>query len=106
VQWLLSDRFPADRFVSPIQVPTPSAQPTALTLNPLQAFDFAAAFDRLYQQHERIYADLTNQHHDQTATLRAAIDSPAWYAKLFGNHYVQLALATATTYFATHQAMK
>jgi hypothetical protein len=55
---------------------------------------------------ERVYADLTNQNRDNTATLKAAIDEPAWYSKLFGNKYVQLAIASGVTYFATHQVMK
>jgi hypothetical protein len=109
VQWALSDRFPAERFVSPITaqpVPTPIPQPPPVPVPVLDLSPILTRIDALFSQNERIYADLTNQHHDQTATLKAAIDSPAWYAKLFGNHYVQLALATATTYFATHQAMK
>lgn len=59
--------------------------------------------DSVYAQHERTYADLTNQHKAQSAELKAAIDSPGWFSTVFGNRYVQLALVGLGSYFATER---
>jgi hypothetical protein len=77
VQWALSDRFPADRFVSPIPVPVPgpilpTPQPPALDLSAV-----LSKLDAIYQQSERIFDYENAQRAQQTDILKAAIDSPA-----------------------------
>ena len=61
--------------------------------------DFLAIEDR----DERIYADSNNRRDAQTAELKAAIDNPGWFATVFGNRYVQLALVSLGSYFATER---
>jgi hypothetical protein len=93
---------------TPPVIPSPLPSPPVIPSLPpnLELASVLNRLDAIYQQNERIYADLTNQHHDQTATLKAAIDSPAWYSRLFSNQYVQLALVGIGTYLTTHQVMK
>jgi hypothetical protein len=87
-------------------VPTPIPQPPPVPVPVLDLSPILTRIDALFSQNERIYADLTNQHHDQTATLKAAIDEPGWVSKVFANRYVQLALAGVGTYLMTAQVKK
>lgn len=80
--------------------------PPVVNPPPAPGFDFAAAFQRAYDQSERIYADETNQRRDQTAAILAAVDNPGWFKAVFGNRAVQLALVGIGTYFTTHQMTK
>jgi hypothetical protein len=93
---------------TPPVIPSPLPSPPVIPSLPpnLELASVLNRLDAIYQQNERIYADLTNQHHDQTATLKAAIDSPAWYEKVFGNKAVQLAIVGLGTWAATHQVMR
>lgn len=79
---------------------SPSVVPS-LDLTPI-----LSRLDTLYAQNERIYADLTHQHADQTAQIVAAVNEPAFIKKFFSNTYVQLALASFASVYATHQVMK
>lgn len=100
-----------------VAVMAPPSQPGPPTTNPPSiSVDLSAVLARLdllvakVDAHdagqERIYADETNQHHDQTTQILAAVNEPAFISKLVKNPYFQVIVASAVTFFTTHQVMK
>lgn len=80
--------------------PTPPPNP------PVDLSAVLAKLADIRETQERIYTDETNQRRDQTTQIVAAVNDPGWVSTLFGNRYVQLALAGFGSYFMTHQVMK
>jgi len=93
----------------PTPVPGPTPQPQPPPSSPAQpVLTGLAQFDQL----ERVYRDLTDRdervvrlledlqkrNEMLAAQLKAHDEHPSWLARVFGNRYVQLALAAAGTY--------
>jgi hypothetical protein len=94
----------------PMVVPPPVVTPPVVVVPPVPGGFFASQeWQRLVGMVEDTQAELgTFEQHTQQqhAELKAAIDNPGWFTTVFGNRYVQMALAGIGTYFTTHQMMK
>lgn len=89
--------------------PVVSGPPPIINIPPAQILDLSAvlaAIKDMRDAQERIYADETNQRKDQTTAIVSAVNEPGWFSTVFGNRYVQMAIAGFATYFTTHQMTK
>lgn len=92
--------------VSTAPAPTPVPVPVP-QLPPAPSYDFAAAFQRAYDQSERIYLDELNWRRDlgkQVTDLNESVNNPGWFKQVFSNRYVQMAIAGIGTYLTVHMA--
>lgn len=88
--------------------PTPSVPSSPAPVVVTQAVDLGPVygrFDQAHEQAERMFADLVarlNELQQQNESLRAQVkqhdEHPTWAGQVFGNRYVQIALAAAGTY--------
>lgn len=90
-----------------VTVPPVVVTPPPVIVPPVASVDLSAVLGRL----DTIAALLAQQSADeraqmdaQTATLKAAIDEPAWFGKFFGNRYVQVILTGIGTWLGTKAA--
>lgn len=87
----------------------PPNVPPIINIPPAQILDLSSvlgAIKDVRDAQERIYADETNQRKDQTAAIVASVNNPGWFSQVFGNRFVQLAIAGVATYYTTHQMTK
>ena len=93
----------------PVVIPPPGGgQPPPVVVQPPPVVvppDVATHADtqRLYEQAERIFADITKQQAALGAQLQKHDDEPGWLTKVLGNRYVQLAMAGFGAYVARWQ---
>lgn len=99
-------RAPIDPAEGPITgTPVPPPVPPVIVL-PSESPRLAVieqAVAEIRQQQLLNQIALTAKLEGLSLQLKQHDEQPAWAAKLFGNHYVQLVLATVGTYITTHQ---